>query len=590
MIRNWIRETDSGAVHVMGNGNTIVYGIGPEISQVIAYPISADSFCSLTLPDTKSCVCQRLDKTAIWRHTLDNNTVITDLVDIDVNCYQRQIVTVEPLKMILQINPVYTFSEDLTTDQMMGFEAKDGVRFFVYEVDVHPCRYVKVSGNVQITKLEEGVYQLLFGPGCSSLYISDSPASVEEEAHTPFDTSLARVGTYWQEFLSQMKPFPKWLADICENVGILIKSQQASDGAILAGYAYHLAYVRDQYGTARGLLSMGFCREVEKMMYFYKMYFDRYGVIHNAQSIDHYGVFHIHENDNVEITGYLAILPFSVYHENHNEAFMQDMLPMIRWCLEKQVQELQHNMLPFNGDETYIAGGFLPRYAMYDGSAEATMLLAKSIELYRSYTGDTQYDEILTQIRKTYLSNFVRNGRLMANIPERMSTDQYPKMRRGVCEDCRDFMVDLYCTQNHRYVCHNCLSHDPLPKREIGSMELTSSKLISLYIDSDLVPQDMLYAYLEEMAQSYREDKQMPSGCPDGHAVGYDYGLFLYALTKLGHPLSKEICNMTLSVIDETGAWCEYYQNGIPWNTRCRPWESAINIEGIISFYEKYPN
>ena len=79
----------------------------------------------------------------------------------------------------------------------------------------------------------------------------------------------------------------------------------------------------------------------------------------------------------------------------------------------------------------------------------------------------------------------------------------------------------------------------------------------------------------------------MPSGCLSGHAVGYDYGLFLYALTQIDHPFAKEIYDLTISVLDETGVWCEFYKNNVPYNTRCRPWESAINVEGLISYYEK---
>lgn len=588
MKRNWNRKTDSGAVHAMGNGEIMVYGFGPEIIQVLASPISADNFCALDMPEVDFCVSERLDGTAIWKHTLGNGTVITDFVDIDVNCYQRYVVTEEACQMLLRIDPIFSLIDEESDDNTLVFEAKSGVHFFVYTLDLCPRRYVKVSGAARIDKQEDGVYRLTFERGCGSLYVSDALASIEAEEAIPVERSIGRITAYWQDFLSQMKPFPKWLADICENVGIMIKSQQASDGSILAGYAYHLAYVRDQFGVARGLLAMGFYREVEKMMYFYKMYFDRYGKVCNAQSVGHHGVFHVHENDHVEITGYLAILPFSVYDVNKSEQFMQDMLPMIRWCIECQIREMRDGMLPFNGDETYMAGGFLPRFAMYDGSAEATMLLARSIELYSIYTGDTQYDGVLTEIKETYLTNFIRNGRLMANIPERTPLSDYPAMRHGVCEDCGEVMAELTRNVHYRYVCDRCLTtHEPIPPRAFGSIELASSKLAPLYVGSELVPDGMMRVYLEEMVDAFHKDGQMPSGCPDGHAVGYDYGLFLYALAKAGHPAAKEICDLTVSILDETGVWCEYYQNGIPWKTRCRPWESAINIEGIIAFVEK---
>lgn len=37
----------------------------------------------------------------------------------------------------------------------------------------------------------------------------------------------------------------------------LIRSQQSSEGSVLAGIIYHMGYVRDQYGVSRALLALG---------------------------------------------------------------------------------------------------------------------------------------------------------------------------------------------------------------------------------------------------------------------------------------------------------------------------------------------
>jgi hypothetical protein len=42
-----------------------------------------------------------------------------------------------------------------------------------------------------------------------------------------------------------------------------------------------------------------------------------------------------------------------------------------------------------------------------------------------------------------------------------------------------------------------------------------------------------------------------------------------------------------LSVLDSTGAWVEYYVDGHPNGTFCRPWESAINLEAAIDYVMK---
>ena len=41
-----------------------------------------------------------------------------------------------------------------------------------------------------------------------------------------------------------------------------------------------------------------------------------------------------------------------------------------------------------------------------------------------------------------------------------------------------------------------------------------------------------------------------------------------------------------LEFLDDTGAWVEYYDGHTPAHSRCRPWESGINITAIQKFAE----
>jgi len=70
--------------------------------------------------------------------------------------------------------------------------------------------------------------------------------------------------------------------------------------------------------------------------------------------------------------------------------------------------------------------------------------------------------------------------------------------------------------------------------------------------------------------------------------VGYDYGFLLYALTELSHPFAVHLYEKTLALADPTGAWVEYYDDHGPRGTRCRPWESGINIEALLHFARSY--
>jgi hypothetical protein len=61
----------------------------------------------------------------------------------------------------------------------------------------------------------------------------------------------------------------------------------------------------------------------------------------------------------------------------------------------------------------------------------------------------------------------------------------------------------------------------------------------------------------------------------------------LYALTELNCPMARALYEKTLELADSTGAWAEYYRDHKPAGTRCRPWESAINVEALLHWVEK---
>ncbi len=584
MKRKWNRITDNQAVHVLGNGRMLVYAIGPELLQIVGAPYSAESLGSLSVPSVNSSISERLSGTAIWKHTLDNGSVMTDVVDSKATCFIRQINASCDFTMILTTKEAFLCKEHNTN---YYFHSPNGNSFFTYKTPlvIHHC--ISAIGNANITQLSDHTFEFQIKKGTSTILFANDSATIDEILSTPFDSILERTSEYWKEFLSQGNKVPACVSELCENVAIMIKCQQGEDGGILAGYPFHLAYIRDQYGTVRGLLKMGYIKEAEAVMEYYWNIWKEYGSLHTAQSVGYPGVFHIHENENVEITGYIAITPFDIYKYNQNPFFIEKLLPMIRWAIECQIKELHNHMLPFNGDETYIAGRFLPRATMYDGSAEATMLFYEGIKRYQEFTGDMQYAKYLKEIQETYLQNFYMDDRYITNQPNRLSVEEYPPARHGVCEDCNAILTALTKNQNGRYVCVNCLDNPPLPAWDNKIYELAASKLAPVYIGSSLLPQSLVTQYLNEMAEQYLANGQMPSGCPEGECVGYDYGMLLYALTLIKHPATEELYKLTLSVIDETGVWCEYYRNGIARSTRCRPWESAINIEAVLTYLEQ---
>ena len=133
-----------------------------------------------------------------------------------------------------------------------------------------------------------------------------------------------------------------------------------------------------------------------------------------------------------------------------------------------------------------------------------------------------------------------------------------------------------------------------MPEAPPTIYHLISVSLIPLYFHSDLVSVEELKPQVRQIYENYREtgvvsSRTLKSNLFDNmRSVGYDYGLILYAMLRTGIGEPVELYRETLAIVDETGAWSEYYLDGVPSGTRCRPWESAINLEALLRFAMNY--
>ena len=165
-----------------------------------------------------------------------------------------------------------------------------------------------------------------------------------------------------------------------EDVLFSIRAQQSERGGVMAGPASHLAYARDQYGVLRGLLSMGDFAGARAILQYCLATEQTWGTIQNAQGMGESRLFHIHENDNTEIPAYPVLGCIDYLNKTGDISFFAMCLGLCGRALERSVPELVGGMMPFNGDESYISGGLLPRTVIEHGSLEATALFAAAAE------------------------------------------------------------------------------------------------------------------------------------------------------------------------------------------------------------------
>jgi hypothetical protein len=269
--------------------------------------------------------------------------------------------------------------------------------------------------------------------------------------------------------------------------------------------------------------------------------------------------------------------------------------PMLSYCWEVQKKHSVNGLLPFNGDETYVAGGFFPRSGLNHGSADSTLVFIESGKWMAHWaTGHGLWsrqfaDDQLSFVRQSinaYRRYFLAGDRLWANAPEREDMVDLPRFRYGVCEAQCGWFGWTQRTENSRYLCPNCLSSVDLPRQNPGNIEVSSVSLLPTYIESDVLSRDELVAVIERIVSRQEKGSHIPSVPDRPGCVGYDPGLILLGLLAISHPATDSAAERLLSMLDSSGSWVEYY-NAADLPSDCcfaRPWESGINAYSMIRY------
>ena len=189
----------------------------------------------------------------------------------------------------------------------------------------------------------------------------------------------------------------------------------------------------------------------------------------------------------------------------------------------------------------------------------------------------------LLKVKENFSKNFWHDGILWTNNPERAKIAELPEFRHGVCESAGpDCLMNKYQgivwtgrNENDRYVCAACISGKPLQRAEPKEYNLPSVALAPFYMQFSTIPRDQLKNAVMGIFNRMKSESRL---------VGYDYGFLLTALTMLDQPEAESVYKRTLSVVDQDGSWSEYYLHDQPSGTRCRPWESAINLEALLDW------
>ena len=600
---------EHGALNAIGNGDIMLYGRGPEWTQVLGAPYSCPTIFSLVAPEGErvACASHRRAGVGSWEHVFDCGTM-TDCASRAHGCIARRWELSAPVRLDLEPHGFELVDQSAVFPEaagawLMTISAKTPV-YNDYPLMTNTYMLVALRGGCAAAPTKNGLRLSFSGAGdmlvVSAKSYPEAVGLMQNALKTDFSEILAAADGDDRAFLARCAgnrrplrrhPLTERALEAAEDVALLVRAQQHREGGVQAGHNYHMAYVRDQYGVSRGLIAMGAWDEARKILEFYRQIFERWGYIANAQAMGVDGIFHVHENDEVELTGYLLIQAADLMETTGDAEFFLSLRPMLNWALNAQLKWLNNDMLPFNGDETYVPGGMLPRSALNHGSFEATLLLIAGGRRYLDKCAALGVKEDwmdgvrrrIDRVSSAFEGNFRRGDIYVTNSLKRLEGLTEPEFRHGVCLT-GDAFAWLKRADEGIYLCPKCYGKKSVPVcREEYSLK--STLLMEPFVRAGQIDAGYIAAQTAAFLKQYRETGSLPSR-PDGEiCLGYDFGLVLFAARASGLNADDLLADM-LDIRDECGAWSEYYRGKTPRNTRCRPWESAINVAGALKYLE----
>ena len=605
----------------VGNGKVAMGGSGADIVQLFAPCYSMPGIMSLRASDQSIVALNhRIRGSACYVTTLcaqgKEIGTLTDFSHPTLPVFIRRFSLVQPIDFLLE-SPFVPIDISAVFDGAKArlFEIPEGTVVFSQsktDKDAYCSLLLSDSCTVngrQIT-FPAGDSHLIFVGGDFGACGTDSYACCMDLSAQILGADLDAIKrdffAHWQDILSQIRVDDSVLGadfnvrELIEAVAVALITQTADQGGVIAGSFYHLAYGRDMYGVFRGYMALGLHEYAKRMICYMTDVFRQKGYMPNASGLG-MSCSHRHENDEVEQTGYYLLELLEYIRATGDVSFLAERMDYARYLLSAQQQHLCDGMIPFNGDETYIAGGIFPRSGIDHGSMEATALyitsalaLLEICETHGLMTHDnvTAHRAPALKAAMLFSENFISENTVYINNPGRVQHAQIPVYRHGVCLGCSR-MTNLLRDAKDAFLCSGCFGKITVPPCT-ERYSLDCAIWMSVFAGSTLLPAQLIRTAIEASVARIRQSEYGKHN-PD-NTVGYEYGVILYALAK--YVPAEQLgayADLLRELLDDRvrgSVWTEYYRAGLPADASCpyRPWESAINLCGIMAYLQALDN
>lgn len=597
-------KTDTGAVHSIGNGNILVYQNGPNIASVLGPYTSAMHFSLKVKEDENVWETKREKHTDFYTHINgQEETVMEDYCHQDYPCFIREIKSENGHTFFLHVpgnsesyeNPLFEKDGYLC----ITYYVKGGNPIVFHTSHTPFTGFFLVSKNgARIKKTDGNCWEITTPPGKTNILACGTSeyTTVISGLRTILSSDLFEIKkerrNFWMEYASRRDTENE--PDYVDAALISIKTQQSVQGALPSCFGLPYGFSRDNYGASRGYLALGYHEDARKILDFRFDKWQTFGTLRNAEGMGCFEPRHFSENEEVEQTSYTLLSARDYHLKTKDSTYIHKIFPMLMWCANVQVPHIHKGMLPFNGDETYIAGGLLPRSAVNQGAAQATLMFAEGASWLIEWAvknGKTReifgLEKHVSGIKSKYRDNFVKDGKYIANNPDRIdnSLNCLPA-NRGVCAQADylnksgGFSEDLFIGQllydgKGHFVRDLEIATGGF-KGEEQKRKILGEVLVSpAFLGNDILTKENMGKFAEDFMEMDRKNLVV---------AGHEPAMLLYTLCVTGADKEKvkRARDWVLEFMNENGSWDEYYVNNETKTVRHRPWETGYSLEALL--------
>ncbi len=536
---------------VIGNGSMLVYGEGPNISEMYAKGYTSPSFLAVNAELGELYAYHDLSRkphtsTYIRRifsnvfHKLSEGERITrtiedirmaDIMDPCDDIFVRYCESMRPFELKLSVAPYVRKS--LLRGYRIGRKSCDilclvipkGVSFYKNEATAAETKMLVIlDGDAKFNSdgdridVFPGSSRIMFVAGDGDGCLKNAVKAIDDGYYFEDNSLIAQEGeTFWTKVLSRTS------SGISEDALRLLISLQSREGGVIASHGNPTVRTDGVKDIVRAFLKLGLFDRARNVLEFFCKRFDKDKTFYQV-----YGTFEGQNEryfSDVSIGGARLISAMLDYAEYTGDVgFIKENFTMLKSAMYAQMKELSRGMMPFSGIESEFSDEILGVGTQFHGSLEASVESASAILRLTEFcyknslklphdngSAARRGKEMLQSIEKY----FIYRDRVSLNAPERELSIKKPRFVFGDCDICRHSLSyvcygELERGQNGIYMCPKCYrdnfdveisTRDEKCFLPQAAAILLSEKIMREYLGEDKVRR-LLSAALEERCQN----------------------------------------------------------------------------------------